>query len=255
MYLAYKYVGIAVLVAEANFNAERLNLPIERPIQESRLTFKLLAPPSVLADDGFEGGIHVDHYAFNEGGRACYRYIARLDPFGGLSMAEENEMLSHHKSLVGTNGAYQLATNWLALIDVDVRELERTNRAEIRQRWFWGSANPEPKVLLPIFEVRWGEWDHAKVEVTVDGRTKQFIEIRQEDDSFSQRPRELVKDLDKLLAIPDEEFLKYSPTQRSNLVARFAATNYLPSTKASAAFTRPTAVTHKPQPGKHASPD
>ena len=29
MYLAYKYVGLAVLLAEANFNAERLNLPIQ----------------------------------------------------------------------------------------------------------------------------------------------------------------------------------------------------------------------------------
>jgi hypothetical protein len=31
----------------------------------------------------------------------------------------------------------------------------------------------------------------------------------------------LIKDLDKLLAISDEEFMKYSDTERSYLVARF----------------------------------
>jgi hypothetical protein len=223
MLLAYKCVAVAVLVAEANFNAERLNLPIERPIVESRLTFKFIAPLSTLKDDGFGGRVDAGHYAFSEGGRPGYRYITKLDPFGGLSMAEENEMLSHHKSLVGTNGAYQLATNWLALIDVDVRELERTNTVQVQQRWFWGEGSPAPQVLLPIFEVTWGG---GKVKVTVDGRTRQFIDIRQEDDSFSRRPRELIKDLDKLLALPDEEFLKCSALERSNLVARFCAVTY-----------------------------
>jgi len=32
----------------------------------------------------------------------------------------------------------------------------------------------------------------------------------------------LIKDLSKLLAIPDDEFLKYSDTERSNLVVRFS---------------------------------
>jgi hypothetical protein len=236
MLLAYKYVAVAVLIAEANFNAERLNLPIERPIVESKLTFNYLPPITTLKDDGFGGRVDAGHYAFSEGGRPGYRYITKLDPFGGLSMAEENEMLSHHKSLVGTNEAYQLASNWLALIDVDVRELERTNRVQVQQRWFWGEGSPAPQVLLPIFEVTWGG---SKVKVTVDGRTKQFIEIRQEDDCFSRRPRELIKDLDKLLAIPDQQFLKYSPMERSNLVARFAATNYPAATKAPAASTQP----------------
>ncbi len=36
--------------------------------------------------------------------------------------------------------------------------------------------------------------------------------------------------MDKLLAIPDEEFLKYSPQEKSNLVARFSAVTYPPIT-------------------------
>jgi hypothetical protein len=223
MLLAYKYVAAAVLVAEANFNAERLELPIEKPILLSKLAWTYIPPVSTLKDDGFGGRIDAGHYAFSEGGRPGYRYITKLEPFGGLSTAEQNQMLSHCKSLIGTNGAYRLASNWLSLIDVDVHELEKTNKAEVQQRWFWGGGSPERRVLLPIFEVGWGG---SKTTVTVDGRTKQVIEIRQEDDSFSRRPRELVKGLDKLLAVSDEEFLKYSTAERSNLVVRFAATNY-----------------------------
>ena len=88
MYLAYKYVAVAVLIAEANFNAERLSLPMQRPIVESALTFKYLPPFSTLKDDGFGGRVDAGHYAFSEGGRPGYRYVTKLNPFGGLSMAE-----------------------------------------------------------------------------------------------------------------------------------------------------------------------
>ena len=57
MLLAYKYVGLAVLLAEANFNAERLNLPVQRPIQESQLTFKFIFSTNTLVLGGFAGRV------------------------------------------------------------------------------------------------------------------------------------------------------------------------------------------------------
>ncbi len=59
-------------------------------------------------------------------------------------------MLSHQKSLIDSNGAYRLATNWLTQIDVDVAKLERTNKVEVRQRWFWGEGSPEPRISCPF---------------------------------------------------------------------------------------------------------
>jgi hypothetical protein len=214
MLLAYKYVALTVLIAEANFNAERLNLPINRPVVESQLTFTLIAPTNILEMGGFMGSIHAQQYAFSEGGGNHYRLVAKLDSFGGLSSAEQNEMLSHEKSLITTNQAYQLATNWLTLIDVNVRELETTNKWEVQQRWYYG--NHDEQILLPVFFIKWGDWNEPKVDVSIDGRTKQFIELMQLDDSFSRRPQELIRDWKGLLAISDEEFLKYSPLQRSN---------------------------------------
>ena len=240
MYLAYKYVAVAVMLAEANFNAETLDLPIERPIVSSMRSSTYIAPISTLADDGFGGNIDAEGYAFGEDGRPAlgltgFRDITKLDPFNGLSVAEQNETLGGQRSLVGTNGAYQLASNWLALIEVDVPALEKTNKVEVEQRGFWGDGSPAPLVLTPIFTVHWG----AKVEVEVDGRTRQMLRITQHDDCFSRRPVELVKDLDKLLAIPDEEFLKYSAAERSNLVSRFSATTYVPVTNHTGAIPKP----------------
>ena len=169
---------------------------------------------------GAGGRLDFDNYLFSEGHHP-HCFITKLAPFGVLSTAEQNKTLSREKSLINSNEAYKLATNWLALIDVDVNKLEKSNKCEVRQRWCYGEN--WAKVLLPIFYVRWGEWDDAKADVCVDGRNRELLEFRiMNQAGFSRRPTELVKDLEKLFAIPDEEFKAYSPTEKSNLVARFA---------------------------------
>jgi hypothetical protein len=220
MFLAYQYVTIAILLADANFYADKLNLPVSRPVREEYLTFKIVTPASIVRADGAGGRLDFEGYSVSEGSHP-HCFITKLDPFEGRSIADQNEILSHQKSLVDSKGAYQLATNWLARIGVDVLELEKGNKLEVQQRWFWGKGTREPRILLPIFEVKWGG---TRVEVVVDGRTKGFLSIRMLDQaSFSRRPCELVRGLDKLLAISDAEFLTYSQLGRSNLVARFAA--------------------------------
>src|SRR5258708_30442911 len=117
MYLAYRYVGLAVLLAEANFNAERLNLPIQRPIQESQVTFKFLFSPRFVHGGRFGGRIDAGGYSFGEGGSDQIRHVVKLDPFGGASAAGPNPTLSRQGSLITTNAAYLLAARWLKAID------------------------------------------------------------------------------------------------------------------------------------------
>jgi hypothetical protein len=179
------------------------------------------------------GAIDVTNFSFSFGDRHCF--IVKLHSFGGLSAAEQNETLSHAKSLVTTNQSYELATNWLRLLDVDIAKLEAANKPEVRQRWFWVQGTPLRNVLLPIFYVRWGPWEDATVEVMIDGRTRDLLELREKgQQAYTRKPSRLVNDLERLLAITDEEFLGYSSDQRSNLVARFAV-NW--------AFSNPTGVT------------
>jgi hypothetical protein len=85
-------------------------------------------------------------------------------------------------------------------------------------------------VALPIFDVIWGDRRHPVIDIKISGVNGELLELRQEDDSYSRRPADLIRNLNKLLAIPDEEFLKYTPEQRSNLVSEFAAVHYPPIT-------------------------
>jgi hypothetical protein len=234
MYIAYDYVAVAILVAKANLCAINLHLPIPAPVVQSSLSFKLVAPPKAVAYLGFGGRVDCQQYTFSFGDPPQdHCFIAKLDPFGDLSVAEQNELLSRQKSLLDTNGAYRLATNWLRLMDIDVLKLEKARKPEVRQRWCYGKGDPAPRILLPIFQVRWGDWDNPKAEVVIDGRDKALLELNEYDPKeYTRHPTGLAKDLDKLLAIPDEEFLNYSPVEKSNLVARFAVN--LPPTSAPA---------------------
>ena len=194
-HLAYEFVGLAALLAEANFNAERLDLPVHRPIQENQLTSKSILEPGIYRN--FGGRVGAGGYSFSEQDRLRARIVGRED-----SITEE---VFRSKPLITTNEAYQLAAGWLRAIDVDVRELEKTNKVEVRQQiWLYGGK----QVLTPIFQVRWGTWEEPKVDVILDGRTKKLNQLRQNDESFSRRPAELIKNLPELLAIPDDEFLR-----------------------------------------------
>jgi hypothetical protein len=118
-----------------------------------------------------------------------------------------------------------MATNWLSAMFVDVRDLERNDHAEVRQRVRWDSSG-QTKALLPVFDVRWGHWEKPVVDVSISGVNKQIIHLRIEDTSFSKRPTELIKNRDELLAIPDGEFQKLSSAQRDDIVAKFALIQY-----------------------------
>lgn len=188
---------------------------------------------------GFAGRIDTSKYMFSfPAGMSLrphpgkLRYIIRLDngfqaysitkTQGDLPTRDFLPQLVGIDTTIDTNSAYQIATNWLAAVDVDVQRLEKEQPVTVEQH-FLRDYGP-----LPIFEVSWG--GKPAVSIWIAGDTKDLLRLRQEDDSYSKRPFALIKDMDKLLAIPDAEFLKYSPQDKSNLVARFAAVTYPPLT-------------------------
>jgi hypothetical protein len=250
--LAYKFVATVVMLAEINHCSSRLHLPIDLPIKESDIKVATVFDPHVPTrvrnlpiEYGFAGRIETEKYSFSfaaglfdHPNPGKLRFITNLDNGyqafsttkvqGNLPTPDYLPQLAGIQSVIDTNGAYRLATNWLVAMDVDVQRLEKEQAVTVKQEFLKGSAP------LPIFEVRWGEGridnlGHRKsavVDVMIAGDTKDLLHLRQNDDSYSKRPFVLIKDMDKLLAIPDEEFLKYSPMERNNLVARFAAVDY-----------------------------
>ena len=179
MLLAYKYVLVAVMLAEVNFCAENLHLRVKLPVSQEDLRVRLVAPPDVMR---FGGRLETDDYFFGFSGRL--RLVVKIRPFGSLTVAEQKDVLSTATSLIGTNEAYSLATNWLAAMSVDVSLLEQTNRVAVRQRVAGGTGRG-PKKLLPIFYVTWIRRDRGMVSVSIDGRNKELLELTLDDESFA----------------------------------------------------------------------
>jgi hypothetical protein len=202
-----------------------LDLQQQFPIKLSDLRRTLVFPPHL----GYGCGcIWTDRYAFSFPRNARLQFIEELRPFNDTVFIREREeiLASGQKSLVNEADAYRMATNWLTLMSVDVRRLEGRFPAIARQECLFSQTNRLQKDFLPLFSVKWGNWNGPEVGIEIDGRTKDLLELRIEDNAVSQRPSGLITDRDQLVAITDQEFLGYSEELRRQLVSRFAAIDY-----------------------------
>jgi hypothetical protein len=225
MHTAYHWVALAVMLAEANYMAERLGLPEKRLITKAQLTHCFIPPVEIMK---FGGRIDTGKYSFSFGETERLCFVTKLNPFEDRTLTDASADLSKIKPVIGTNEAYCIASNWLDVIHVDVRKLEGCSSPRVKQQSY---LDPDDHRLkkLPIYDVEWWNQNDCTVKVQIDGRNKQLFYLRLEDDSVSGRPR-LVKDSEKLLAIPDSEFAGYTRMERSNLVSRFSAVTYDPPT-------------------------
>jgi hypothetical protein len=199
--VAYKALVLPLLLGEANFTSERLNLPIAGVIQTQQLTSVFIARP----DYGVAGHVQTRDFVFNFMQGSLYS-VARLDVFRGPEpLGEIYRRFQRRTNLLDSRGAYLLATQWLAALDVDVTALELRHEPSITQ---WKLLKPyeageilEPgaksnnlrETLLPVFEIRWGTNGlkpgiTAPVEVGVLGTTKELLFLRLKPPTFSRRP-------------------------------------------------------------------
>ena len=229
--LAYKYVAMLLMVAEVNFFCGQTGLKIERPYTEHDVQKGSHVGPYDPKD--FGGSILTDQYLFGFG----WGHLATFSKRGFMPANSSKGVhgrileLSQVSSLIDTNEAYRLATNWLTALGVDVKRMEGKYRRNIVQARNYPDGNREATpVLLPVYYVEWRgsilrsqpNQEIAVVRVVIFGATKELVDYLVLDDSLFLRPRILMKDAEKLLAIPDEEFRRYDPLQRSNLVAQFS---------------------------------
>jgi hypothetical protein len=233
--LAFKYVVIALMMAEVNYSADKLQLKERLPITDGDIIARRATD---LGEIGFAGGIDTPeyHFGFVDGGKK--RVITKLEDSrygsmglyrGDLSMPDFMEKLSSIKSTIDTNDAYRLATNWLIAIGMDVEKLQTHEPLSVEQQF---TQSPKRGLVpAPLFYVKWGDRGNDElghhigpvVSIMISGINGDLLSLFIENGTYSKRPFVLIKDIDKLLAIPDEKFLKYSDAERSNLIVRFSA--------------------------------
>lgn len=222
---AYRYVALALMLAEANHAIEKLEIPGWKQVAAADVVSYHVSPPRLSPGGSVDTATHI--FGFGRNGQL--QFIQMKEPDSNLSLEERHRKWAGMKSLVDTNTAYVLASNWLTKLDVDVTKLQNTYPVQVVQEYYFsgGLQAKETKVMLPRYEVRWGTNEtEPAVWISIFGPTKQPIHIRQTDSSFSHRPHGITKDPEKLLAIKDDEFARYTLTQRSNLVVESAPSSY-----------------------------
>jgi hypothetical protein len=231
--MAYRAAMMQKMLEEANYFADRLNLPTVRPIQITDIKYPFVAQPwfSIIRDDSTVPNVIVSRFGTNIFNSNIPReqrlrsleigalgtiettnfefdfYDGRLREAMRLSehrveyYAHDLETLVGKPSLIDTNGAYQLAIQWLAAVDVDMAALAKL-------KWTVNQLHYLPKgatnaVTLPLYYVDFGSkhhpashnlkaFDQPLISVEVLGTTKQLQDLIINDLTFSRRPLLLI---------------------------------------------------------------
>lgn len=236
--LAYRQAVGDRMSSEARFYAEKLRLYEFNP----HFTKTNVNPPTLRSLGSLETLMYLYSFPgsdvrpltnaagvemFLEPGKLAY--VMQKDPFAllrrehGDDPAVINKKLAELTNRLTTNSAYQLATQWLRSVDVDVNALEQKYPPQVAQlfyydapvTWKLGETPPPntPKKLLPIFDVSWGGDPDSTppVWVQLEGINQSLIHLRMEDTRFSRRPPIVITNRDELLKQPDPPQKKLRP--------------------------------------------
>jgi hypothetical protein len=259
--LAWRAAVVQKMLVEANWAAARLELPTPHPIlmtdiqdEYIGLPFSSMLPGTNRLYDinipreerlhalkfGPQGWIATASFQFYFNAGKLWQ-VERLSAPNVERYALNLGELVGKPSLIDTNGAYQLATQWLAAVDVDMKALEKlkwtVNQLHYRAR---GATN---YVTLPLYYVDFGNkhfpasenikaFDKPLVSVEVLGTTKELQELEINEPAFSRRPRLFITNALELFRTPNPSVKQMqnpataqayalTPTQVSNYAKNF----------------------------------
>ncbi len=220
---AYQTAALQLMVGEANFAAKQLDLKEPLPIIVPADTNKWEVMPPPM---GIGGMILTSNYDFEFSG-GYLTGISKKDWLKKVSPAVTNTLeLANQPSLLDTNGAYQLATQWLAKVFVNVPELERKFPPRIFQpagrprdangNFLAGRTNT---ISIPLYLIGWGDplegflrtnpmgrslpprRPNAQdaVYIQILGTTKELLTLHIRDTNFSMQPPLILANAAELL--------------------------------------------------------
>ncbi|MGH7976031.1 MAG: hypothetical protein ACREC8_05170 [Limisphaerales bacterium] len=232
---AYKFVAMVVMLTNCNLFVQQTQLPLDHPLTFTNIILSRgsVAPPRLM---DFTGSIVTKKYFFGFGhGHFANFWQWEFHAESIDNIRAKQIEWAQMTSQVGTNEVRALALSWLNNLGVDTQTMEQKYPCNITQKFYYKNSNvsltplDKAKVMLPIYVISWGsiplksrpEYSMPAVTMTVFSPTKELIEYHLLDDSLMLRPKIEIKDVDKLLAIPDSDFKQYSQSHRDDLVKQF----------------------------------
>jgi hypothetical protein len=260
--LAYRAAVIQKMLGEANYFASRLKLPTPRPMQlrDIKMQYTWVAAPwfginnekntlpypiTVFGSNifnssiprearlralkiGADGTIETTNFFFSiYAGRL--REVMRITAHDLERYARDLDQLAGKMSLINEAQAHELATQWLAAVDMDVTALDKQKWVVHQLRFLAKGATNA--VTLPLYYVDFGsihytngpenhkKFDEPMVHVEILGMTKELQDITINDSTFSRRPLLLITNALDLVRMHDpstKQFNQPSPSVTTN---------------------------------------
>ncbi len=192
---AYREYTCDMLLNEASGVAQELHLPEPQPITRSNLVSGFISPFGFTYVFRKVGNISTTNYSY--GVEEDYR-------FSHITVTKIEERCHHYAdkyqwpiSRFDTNAAYQLATQWLSAVHMDVKGLNRDFDMNVMVDNYWNNVKhgelPKQK-FTPIYFVSWsrkglkpGSIDSgAYVHLFLP--TKQLLQLAVNDSKYILRP-------------------------------------------------------------------
>ena len=224
MSLAYKAAALQLMTGEANWACQQLPLPAPQPLTTQAVVRSYVGSPR----NGVNGSLETTHFAFTFW-QGRLHTVTRTDVIPDReTLRQAFDRLAERPSLIDTNGAYQLATQWLAAVGVDVPLLNQRCTVSRAQRWFFAPAAPMGAPVaatlgrqsVPLFDVAWEDPNHRlpaqkAARVVVLGSSKSLVHLEVGDFAFSQRPPVVATNVAGLELLLHPFFLTYTPPTNS----------------------------------------
>jgi hypothetical protein len=233
--LAYRYLALAMMISHANWFCHQLKLAQLHELTMADVQQGSSVDP--VATNDFGGSLVTSEYFFGFDSGHLANFVKQGHwPQTEAGIREQNVELSHHTSMIDTNGAVKLATNWLAIVGIKLGFLMTNYTLSVHQWQHIPDYNPQlsasrqKSVPLPIFDVEWkGDflrkgWIHHRgtvVKIVVSGISDELWEYHVYTDQLATKPPITIKDAASVLAVPDSEFEAYDRLRRASFLARF----------------------------------
>jgi hypothetical protein len=186
----YQQAAIKLVLQEANRVAKELQLSENLPITESNIVGAFISPFGYNYTYKRIGTITTTNY--------CY-YVSLDNKFCYLEGTHQEQDCRRYQDLytwpmsrINTNEAYQLATQWLADVSVDVNALNRDCQVTVERDS--GYTYAPPGKFVPVYYVAWGNLASVRV-FTPAGK---LLELRVEDPKYLLREPLIFTNLDSL---------------------------------------------------------
>ncbi len=222
---AYQKAALNRVLEEANDAARELKLPEALPITVTNLAEVYISTygRSRIGTEPI-GNVSTKNYCY------CVSLDHKLSYIEGTHQDQDAfKWIEEYKwplSQIDTNAPYQLATQWLDAVSMDVAGLNRDCEVHIVPDRYWDNPKLHQKTFVPIYEVYWlsplnrkkGYGDAASVRLFLP--TKTLMSLRVEDPKYILRPPITFTNLAELLSDTNRSIPLHFPMPRppSNLV-------------------------------------